>query len=122
MTLVLSLSFRQAYAVFNEQIAVDARAISLANTCTADPPGLMSVHYNPAGLSLLNEGKTFGNGFGIPVIKRTGHFKTADNFEGFMNGYWGPDPNKWPDTSRNATENILMSLINDISALPERGR
>ncbi len=84
-------------AVFNEQLAVDARAVSLANTCTADPPGLMSVHYNPAGLSMLDEGKTFSNGFGLPIIKRTGRFKTADNFEGFMNGYWGPDPDKWPD-------------------------
>lgn len=84
------------YAVFNEQIAVDARAISLANTCTADPPGLMSVHYNPAGLCLLDEGKTFGNGFGLPIIKRTGYFKTAKDFKGFMGGYWGPDPDKWP--------------------------
>ena len=86
-----------SHAVFNEQLAIDARAISLANTCTADPPGLMSVHYNPAGLSLLDEGKTFSNGFGLPIIKRTGRFKTADNFEGFMGGYWGPDPEKWPD-------------------------
>lgn len=95
--LLAAFSPRAAYAVFNEQLAIDARAVSLANTCTADPPGLMSVHYNPAGLSLLNEGKTFGNGFALPIIKRTGSFKTADNFEGFMNGYWGPDPEKWPD-------------------------
>lgn len=86
-----------AQAVFNEQLAVDARAISLANTCTADPPGLMSVHYNPAGLSLLDEGKTFSNGFALPIIKRTGSFKTADDFDGFMNGTWGPDSSKWPN-------------------------
>lgn len=86
-----------AHAVFNEQLAVDARAIGLANTCTADPPGLMSVHYNPAGLSLLPEGKTFANGFGLPIISRTGRFKTADDFDGFMNGFWGPDPDRWPD-------------------------
>jgi long-subunit fatty acid transport protein len=87
----------RVYAVFNEQLAVDARAVSLANTCTADPPGLMSVHYNPAGLSLLDEGKTFSNGFALPIIKRTGSFKTAKDFDGFMGGFWGPDPNKWPD-------------------------
>lgn len=91
------LAANPALAVFNEQIAVDARAISLANTCTADPPGLMSVHYNPAGLSLLPEGKTFSNGMGLPIIRRTGWFKTADDFDGFMNGTWGPDPEKWPD-------------------------
>jgi len=94
--LILFLPYR-AFAVFNEQLAVDARAVSLANTCTADPPGLMSVHYNPAGLSLLDEGKTFSNGFALPIIKRTGYFKTAKDFKGFMGGYWGPDPEKWPD-------------------------
>jgi long-subunit fatty acid transport protein len=85
------------WAVFNEQIAVDAKAIALANTCTADPPGLMSVHYNPAGLSLLDDGHVFSNGFGLPIIKRTGRFKTADDFDGFMSGFWGPDPSKYPD-------------------------
>jgi len=93
-----------SHAVFNEQLAVDARAVSLANTCTADPPGLMSVHYNPAGLSLLDEGKTFSNGFALPIIKRTGRFKTADDFEGFMNGYWGPDENKYPEYYDSATD------------------
>lgn len=87
----------QAFAVFNEQLAIDARAVSLANTCTADPPGLMSVHYNPAGLSLLDEGKTFGNGLALPIIKRTGRLTADKDFKGFMSGTWGPDPNKWPD-------------------------
>lgn len=80
-----------AEAAFNEQIAVDARAISLANTCTADPPGLMSVHYNPAGLSLLDEGATFGNGLVAPFIERTGRFTEDPEFEGFLNDTWGPD-------------------------------
>ncbi|HEY5513626.1 MAG TPA: hypothetical protein VIK40_08285, partial [Geomonas sp.] len=43
----------RALGAFHEQLAVDPRAISLANNVTADPPGLMSIHYNPAGLSLL---------------------------------------------------------------------
>jgi long-subunit fatty acid transport protein len=57
----------------------------------------MSVHYNPAGLSLLDEGKTFSNGFGIPIIKRTGSFKADKDFKGFMSGKWGPDPKNWPE-------------------------
>jgi hypothetical protein len=98
ITVVLGVSVpKDALAVFSEQLAVDARAVSLANTCTADPPGLMSVHYNPAGLSLLDEGKTFGNGFALPIIRRTGHFNTNPDFKGFMNGYWGKDPSKYPD-------------------------
>lgn len=93
---LLFLSSRPAYAVFSEQIAVDARASALANTCTADPPGLMSVHYNPAGLSLLDEGYTFSNGFGLPIIKRKGTFTPDPEFDGFMSGYWGNDPSKYP--------------------------
>jgi long-subunit fatty acid transport protein len=78
-------------AVFNEQIAVDTKAISLANTVTADPPGLMSAHYNPAGLSLLGGGKILGNGITFPHIERTGRLTEAEDFEGFLNDTWGPD-------------------------------
>jgi long-subunit fatty acid transport protein len=87
----------KAHAVFNEQLAVSARAVSLANTCTADPPGLMSVHYNPAGLSLLDEGKTFSNGMALPIIRRTGKFTPNKDFKGFMNGYWGNDRGSYPE-------------------------
>lgn len=34
-------------------IAVDARAMALGNAVTADPPGIMSLHFNPAGLAKL---------------------------------------------------------------------
>ncbi|MFZ2633064.1 MAG: outer membrane protein transport protein [Desulfosalsimonadaceae bacterium] len=91
-----------AHAVFNEQIAVDARAISLANTCTADPPGLMSVHYNPAGLSLLDEGKTFSNGFVLPIIRRTGKLTADPDFDGFMGDTWGPNAPYNPDDPQSA--------------------
>ena len=79
-----------ADAAFIEQIAVSTRAIALANTCTADPPGLMSVHYNPAGLSLLDDGKTFSTGLVLPIIKRTGKFTANPDF-GLMNDTWGPN-------------------------------
>jgi long-subunit fatty acid transport protein len=91
-----------ASGVFNEQIAVDARAISLANTCTADPPGLMSAHYNPAGLSLLGEGKTFSNGFILPIIKRTGRFYADPDWEGLMGNTWGPNSVYNPDDPLSA--------------------
>lgn len=86
-----------AHAVFTEQVAVDTRGIALANTVTADPPGLMSVHYNPAGLSLLPEGKTFSNSLTLVQIKRTGRFEADPEWPGLMNGTWGPNKEKWPD-------------------------
>ncbi|VFQ45071.1 OmpP1/FadL family transporter [Desulfoluna butyratoxydans] len=91
-------------AAFNEQVATDALALSLANTVTADPPGIMSIHYNPAGLSLLPEGKTFGNSLVLARIERTGRFNADPDWPGLMSGQWGPDPEKWPDTYSKETD------------------
>ena len=52
-------------ASFIEQIAIDPKAVSLGNSVTSSPPDIMSIHYNPAGLSELREGKTIGFGFSI---------------------------------------------------------
>lgn len=85
-----------SHAVFNENLGVDTRATSLANTCVADPPGIMSIHYNPAGLSMLDEGQTYFNDLTLPYLRRTGTFTPDPDFKGFMNGYWGNDPLKYP--------------------------
>jgi len=34
-------------------IAVDVKAMSMAHAVTADPPGIMAIHFNPAGLGKL---------------------------------------------------------------------
>jgi long-subunit fatty acid transport protein len=85
------------YAAFNENPAVDARATGMANAVTADPPPHMSAHFNPAGLSKIDEGAMFSNGFGIPIIKRKGSFTEDEDFKGFMDGQWGPDAEYNPD-------------------------
>jgi long-subunit fatty acid transport protein len=72
-----------------EQMAVSPKALSLANTCTADPPGLMSVHYNPAGLSKIEEGKMFEQGFALPILMITTKFHTDPEWKGIF-GQWGP--------------------------------
>lgn len=76
-----------AQAAFHEQLAIDAEAISLANTVTARPPGHMSIHYNPAGLSKLPEGKIFSNGLTIPIIEKTSTFNQDPEFEGYLGGF-----------------------------------
>ncbi|MDY0131244.1 MAG: outer membrane protein transport protein [Desulforegulaceae bacterium] len=90
IVLVLFLS-KETLATFNENPAIDARALGLANACTASPPGHMSAHFNPAGLSKIDEGAMFSNGFGIPIIKRKGSFKENKDFKGFMGDKWGPN-------------------------------
>jgi long-subunit fatty acid transport protein len=84
---ILITSAPCAYAAFHEQLAIDTVAISLANTVTARPPGHMSIHYNPAGLSQLPDGKYFSNGLTIPIIEKTSCFKQDPDFEGFLGGY-----------------------------------
>jgi long-subunit fatty acid transport protein len=75
------------HAVFTEQLAIDSKAISLANTVTADPPGVMSIHYNPAGLSNLPDGGVFAQGIALPVIQQTAKFTPDPDFEGFLGGF-----------------------------------
>ena len=79
----LLLHLPQAQAAFMEQIAIDPKAISLANSVTADPPGILSIHYNPAGLSLMGDGNYISLG-AIPVILlKTDRFTKDPNYEPF---------------------------------------
>jgi len=102
IVLLLFMLPAPVYGAFSEQVATDTKAISLANAVTADPPGLMSAHYNPAGLSLLPEGKTFSNGVAFVRIERKGILREDPDFEGFLNETWGPDAPYNPDDPLSA--------------------
>ena len=76
-----------AFATFNEQLAISTKAIALANAVTANPPGVMSLHYNPAGLSLLGEGKILDLGTTMIHLVKKSSFKQAEGFPGFMDTF-----------------------------------
>jgi len=77
------LNLPQAHATFMEQIAIDPKAIALANSVTANPPGISSIHYNPAGLSLMGDGNYISLG-AIPVLlEKTDRFTKDPNYEPF---------------------------------------
>ena len=42
------------HAMLSQNVSVDLRALSLGNAVTADPPGIDSIPFNPAGLSKIN--------------------------------------------------------------------
>jgi long-subunit fatty acid transport protein len=67
-----------------EQLAMGAKPISLGNAVTAYPPGLLSINYNPAGLSHL-KGKhfTFGITY-VPTLSIIGRLEADPDFEGFF--------------------------------------
>ncbi len=73
-------------ASMHEQLVIDARAMALGNAVTADPPGIMSIHYNPAGLSNIKEDSLISmsiSGIGIDMESR---FKTNSEWENFLPG------------------------------------
>lgn len=53
LTAVLLSLLGSAHAQLATNLALDVRAMSLGNAVTADPPGIMSIHFNPAGLARL---------------------------------------------------------------------
>ena len=118
----LSLPVCSHGALF-EQLAISAKASSLGNAVTAYPPGPMSIHYNPAGLSNL-EGVHFNQGvFWIPVMEKTGKFKQGIDpetgepwapFGGYFND--GIDPLSGTEgTTTNGT--MILPLIGDLPVL-----
>jgi len=72
--------FSQAAFGF-EQIMGHARALSLGNAVTSDPPGIMSIHYNPAGLTQLNEGMQLSLGLTLLGTERGDSFEPDYNYE-----------------------------------------
>jgi long-subunit fatty acid transport protein len=70
--IVLTIFVQTSFSSSIEQMFVHTKAISLGNSVTAYPPGLMSIHYNPAGLSNVREGIVFSQGFSM-VYHNTSH-------------------------------------------------
>lgn len=44
------------YSTLAENLTVSPEALSMGNAVTADPPGIFSIHYNPAGLRQFGDG------------------------------------------------------------------
>ena len=42
-----------SHAQLGQNLSVDIRALSMGNAVTADPPGVSSIHFNPAGLTRI---------------------------------------------------------------------
>jgi long-subunit fatty acid transport protein len=80
---VLCFHLPQAQAGFMEAMAIDPKAVSLANTVTANPPGIASIYYNPAGLSLMKEGTYVTLGLMPILLQKTSKFETDPNFDKF---------------------------------------
>jgi long-subunit fatty acid transport protein len=84
----LVLAAAPAHAALTENIAVSPVAMSMGNAVTADPPGLDSIHFNPAGLAKIKANTRSDTLFGA-VLRTTAEFHQPD---GFDIGGWTEDP------------------------------
>jgi len=90
ISVIIFVNVTPCHATFIEQILGNTKTISLANTVTAYPPDHMSIHYNPAGLSKLKDGKLFSQGLAFAALKRTVSFTPNPDFK-LMNEYTAVD-------------------------------
>jgi long-subunit fatty acid transport protein len=74
-----------AQAAINENIAVDPKAMALGNAVTADPPAVMSIHFNPAGLTRVTAPRTKTDNIMVVKISTNEQFRSAPdvNIGGF---------------------------------------
>ena len=82
------LGGQQASAMLAENIAISPIAMALGNAVTADPPGLDSIHFNPAGLTRL-KGKWKGDNIVMATMTPRATFTKPD---GFSIGGFTDDP------------------------------
>ena len=69
-----------AHAALTENLAVSPVAMSMGNAVTADPPGLDSIHFNPAGLARIQADTRSDTIFGA-VLRTTANFHQPAGFD-----------------------------------------
>jgi len=75
-----------AHADITDNIGIDPKAMSMGNAVTADPPGLASIHFNPAGLARIDANEA-DNIFTVASIRNNNGFVSAPDLDvgGFKN-------------------------------------
>ena len=73
-----------AHSQLFTNLSIDPKALSLGNAVTADPPGINSIHYNPAGLSRLKGTQASFTGI-LGFLSVDAEFFAPEGFEVFGN-------------------------------------
>ena len=81
LLIALILLSKLSFAQLGQSMLLDAKALSLGNAVTADPPGMLSIHYNPAGLTRL-EGRQIGVGILNVILKSSATFDLPGDYDG----------------------------------------
>lgn len=77
-----------AQAALTDNLTVSPTAMSLGNAVTADPPGIESIHFNPAGLARMTGSSETKSMWGASIRNNVSFTQP----EGFDIGGWTSDP------------------------------
>ena len=80
---LLTLGFVAAnsHAQLATNLFIDTKAMSMGNAVTADPVGIMSIHFNPAGLTKL-EGRQVQFSIQNIYLEASYDFQVPDDYNG----------------------------------------
>lgn len=107
------LSSPNSYGQLMQNLTIgNAKAIALGNAVTADPPGIDSIHFNPAGLSRL-KGRQFQLNFLAADVSLTGKFTSNDSYDALLEEFDETDP--IANTTSNIDEVAFYSPISGIT-------
>src|ERR1035437_8354599 len=67
-----------AHAALNVNLLISPTAMSLGNAVTADPPGIESIHFNPAGLARMTGNTKYDNFFGASLRTHESYHSAPD--------------------------------------------
>jgi long-subunit fatty acid transport protein len=114
VTTVFIVTVLPAHGALNEDLGISPKAMSLGNAVTADPPGIYSVHFNPAGLAEL-KGTHAQMSVASPWFKHQVEFSSPEGF-GVFGFSDDPVQNR---TSRTERAAILMPLTDNMVSAPQ---
>ena len=77
---LIALGSTAAQAALTDNLAVSPVAMSMGNAVTADPPGLDSIHFNPAGLAKITSNTRSDTIFGA-ALRVTANFHQPAGFD-----------------------------------------
>lgn len=86
--LQIAAALPAAHAALTENLVTSATAMAMGNAVTADPPGIESIHFNPAGLARMT-GETHMHSLFGASIRVNASFRQGENFN---IGGWTNDP------------------------------
>jgi len=79
--LLVLLLTPSAHAQLGQSMLLDPKALSMGNAVTADPPGIASIHYNPAGLTRL-DGRQIGVSLLNVILSSEAVFNLPEDYDG----------------------------------------